>query len=84
VIDVAYLMLIGTGGWNQRWEIAPGQDEAVSAELDHIGTASVGHLRLVDPETDNEISFVVAWNCVAAAVIVSSPAVHRQHHGQYA
>jgi hypothetical protein len=84
VIDVAYLMLVGTGGWNQRWEIASGQEESVSAELSHIGTGGVGHLRLLDPETDNEVTFVVAWNSVAAAVVVPSPAVHSQPHGQYA
>jgi hypothetical protein len=84
VIDVAYLMLVGTGGWNQRWEIPSGQDEAVSAQLDHIGTEGVGHMRLLDPETDNEVTFVVAWNSVASAVIVPSPAVHSKPHGQYA
>jgi hypothetical protein len=84
VIDVAYLMLVGTGGWNQRWEIPSGQDEEVSAELDHIGTGGVGHLRLLDPETDDEVTFVVAWSSVAAAVIVPSPAVHSKPHGQYA
>ena len=84
VIDVAYLVLVGAGGWNQRWEIASGQEEAVSAELLHIGTRRTGHLPLLDPETDKEITFVVAWKSVAAAIIVPSPAVHARPRGQYA
>ena len=84
MIDVAYLVLVGAGGWNQRWEIASGQEEAVSAELLHIGTRRTAHLPLLDPETDNEITFVVAWESVAAAMIVPSPTVHAPSHGQYA
>ena len=84
MIDVAYLVLVGAGGWNQRWEIASGQEEAVSAELLHIGTRRTGHLPLLDPETDNEVTFVVAWKSVAAAMIVPSPTDHAQPRGQYA
>lgn len=79
---MAYLMLIGTGGWTQRWEIAAGQDEAVQAQLLHVGDNGTGQLPLLDPETDTEITFVVAWSSVAAAVIVPS-AVHAQPRGQY-
>jgi hypothetical protein len=84
VIDMAYLMLVGTGGWTHRWEIANGQDKAVSEELMHLGTARIGRLPLLDPETDSEVTFVVDWNRVAAAVIVPSPPGHGQGRGQYA
>lgn len=40
-------MLVGTGGWTQQ--------------LTHIGTDRTGHLMLLDPETDTEITLVVAW-----------------------
>lgn len=81
---MAYLMLVGTGGWTQRWEIAAGQDGVVAEALTHIGTDQTGNLPLLDPESDKEITFVVAWNCVAAGVIVPSPAVHAEGRGQYA
>ena len=81
---MAYLMLVGTGGWTQRWEVAAGREEAVAAELLHVGTATTGQLPLLDPETDTEIRLVVAWSSVAAAVIVPSAAVHAQSRGQYA
>ena len=77
-------MLVGTGGWTQRWKIVTGQEEAVSQELLHLGTDRTGRLPLLDPETDNEVAFVVAWTSVAAAVIIPSSVDHTQSHGQYA
>jgi hypothetical protein len=81
---MAYLMLVGTGGWTQRWEVAAGKEEAVAAELVHVGTDGTGQLPLLDPESDAEVTFVVAWGSVAAAVIIPSDAVHAQSRGQYA
>ena len=49
VIALAYLMLVGSGGWNQRWEIAAGQEKDVAEQLAHLGTESLGYLRLLDP-----------------------------------
>jgi hypothetical protein len=53
-MDMAYLILVGSSGWSQRWEITPGQEEAVSAQLDQVGNGSVGHLPLLDPESDSK------------------------------
>jgi hypothetical protein len=83
VIDVAYVVLAGTGGWNQRWEIAAGQEEAVAAELDAVGTDRVGHLRVLDPLTDKEVILVVAWRSVATGVVVPEESPPPSQ-GQYA
>jgi hypothetical protein len=80
---MAYLMLVGTGGWVQRWEIASGREEAVSAELQHVGTSATTRLPLLDPETDAEVTFVVAWSAVAVGIIIPSLA-HAESPGQYA
>jgi hypothetical protein len=80
---MAYLMLVGTGGWVQRWEIAPGREEAVSAELSQVGTSGTTRLPLLDPETDTEVTFVVAWSAVAVGIIIPSLA-HGESPGQYA
>lgn len=80
---MAYLMLVGTGGWTQRWEIAAGQEDAISEELQKIGTSGATRLPLLDPETNNEVIFVVAWSAVAVGIIVPSLA-HGESPGQYA
>lgn len=80
---MAYLMLVGTGGWTQRWEIAPGREEAVRAELQQIGTGGTTRLPLLDPETNTEVTFVVAWSAVAVGIITPSVA-HAESPGQYA
>jgi len=80
---MAYLVLVGTGGWSQRWEIAAGREEAVSAELQQIGSSGTTRLPLLDPETNTEVTFVVAWSAVAVGIIVPSLA-HDQSRGQYA
>ena len=83
VVDMAYLMLVGTGGWTQRWEIAPGHEEAVRAELQQIGTNGTTHLPLLDPGTNTEVTLVVAWSAVAVGIITPSLA-HGESPGQYA
>jgi hypothetical protein len=79
---MAYLVLIGTGGWIERWEIAPGEEDAVAAELDHVGSATTSRLPLVNPGADERIELVVAWQAVATATIV--PSLHTPRPGQYA
>jgi hypothetical protein len=79
---MAYLVLIGSGGWTEKWEIPPGQDEAVAGELDHVGSEATSHLPLLNPGTDERINLVVAWRAVAAAAIV--PSVRAPLPGQYA
>lgn len=80
---MAYLVLIGTGGWTQRWEICAGQESVTADALKRIGTDETGVLTLLDPNTATEISFVVAWAAVAAGCIVPSPA-DLDAPGQYA
>lgn len=81
--DMAYLVLVGTGGWTQRWEIAAGREEAVGAELEKIGSSETTRLPLLDPDTNTEITFVVTWSAVAVGIIMPS-LTHDQSHGQYA
>jgi hypothetical protein len=80
---MAYLLLLGAGGWSQRWEIAPGEEEPVAGELAFVGTDRTGRLRLLDPETDAQFTYVIAWQTVAAAGIIPSTA-HSPERGQYA
>jgi hypothetical protein len=79
---MAYLVLIGSGGWTEKWEIAPGEDEAVGRELDQVGSDGMSHLPLLNPGTDERIDLVVAWRAVAAASVV--PSVRAPLPGQYA
>lgn len=80
---MAYLLLAGAGGWSQRWEIAPGEEEAVAAEIAFVGSDRTGRVRLLDPETDSEFTYVIAWQAVAGAGIIPS-ATHSRERGQYA
>ena len=80
---MAYLLMLGAGGWSQRWEIAPGEEESIAGELPFVGTARTGQLRLLDPETEAEFTCVIAWQTVAAAGIIQSPP-HSPERGQYA
>jgi hypothetical protein len=79
---MAYLVLVGSGGWTEKWEIAPGGHDLVADELDHVGTEVTSHLPLLNPGTDERIDLVVAWRAVAAAAIV--PSVSAPLPGQYA
>lgn len=69
---MAYLMLYGSGGWTQRWQIAAGQEEKVQSEISRVGNEGTGHLSVVDSQTGSTATLVVAWAAVAAAVIVDS------------
>jgi hypothetical protein len=80
---MAYLMLVGTGGWTQRWEIVPGQEEAVRTELQQIGTNGTTSLPLLDPGTNIEVTFIVAWSAVAVGIITPS-LTPGESPGQYA
>jgi hypothetical protein len=83
---MAYLMLYGAGGWTQRWQIADGNEQGIRSEIDRVGTEGVGHLPVVDSQTDAPVTLVVAWAAVAAAVVVDSDTGGRQDAatGQYA
>jgi hypothetical protein len=83
---MAYLLLYGTGGWTQRWQIADGEEDRVRAAISHVGRDGTGHLTIVDPGTETTTTLVVAWAAVAAAVVVDSDSgtPHAEGPGQYA
>ena len=81
---MGYLMLVGTGGWNERWEIAAGHEEHVAAQLRHVGTDATGQLQLLDPVSEQPVELFLAWRHVAAAAIVPSSSSKPDLRGQYA
>jgi len=83
---MAYLLLYGTGGWTQRWQIADGEEDSVRAEISQVGSDGTGHLTIVDPQTDKTTTLVVARAAVAAAVVMDadSGTPHTEGPGQYA
>jgi hypothetical protein len=66
---MAYLMLYGSG-WTQRWRIPDGHEDSVRSEISSVGADVTGRLCVVDPGSDSEVTLVVAWNQVAAAVVI--------------
>ena len=70
---MAYLMLYGSG-WTQRWRIPEGMEAHVRAEILQVGTQATGSLSVVDPGSDAEVTLVVAWGLVAAAVVIEGAA----------
>lgn len=66
---MAYLMLYGSG-WTQRWRIPEGMEDQVHTEISQVGTQATGSLSVVDPGSDAEVTLVVAWGQVAAAVVI--------------
>ena len=68
---MGYVMLYGVG-WTQRWQVAPGAEDLVAAEIDRVGRDETAHLAVVDPGTGERTTLVVAWQHVAAAVILGS------------
>jgi hypothetical protein len=83
---VSYLLLFGVGGWSQRWQIPAGQDELVHAEISHVGQEGVGRLSVIDSQTETVATLVIAWQSVAAAVVVDTADQHagQDATGQYA
>jgi hypothetical protein len=45
-------------------------EEHVRAEILQVGTGATGSLSVVDPGSDAEVTLVVAWALVAAAVVI--------------
>ncbi|MGH3330870.1 MAG: hypothetical protein ACRDPJ_06120 [Nocardioidaceae bacterium] len=83
---MAYLMLYGTGGWTQRWQIPRGDEDRVQAEIINVGREETGRLSVVDSQTGATVTLMVAWAAVASAVIVDSDSgpPHHEATGQYA
>lgn len=69
---MSYLLLFGVGGWSQRWQIPAGQDDVIQSELSQVGQEGVSRLSVIDSQTDSVATLVIAWQSVAAAVLVDS------------
>jgi hypothetical protein len=84
-VTVAYLMLYGNG-WTQRWRIASGMEDKVRSQISRVGTDTTGQLTVLDPGSEAEVTLVVAWAHVAAAVVLdsSTEAGDGESAGQYA
>jgi hypothetical protein len=68
---MAYVMLYGVG-WSQRWQVADGAVALVSEEIGRVGRDATGHLPILDPDTNEPTTLTVAWQHVAAAVVLGS------------
>jgi hypothetical protein len=82
---MAYLMLYGSG-WTQRWRIAEGREQQISAEITRVGKDETSQLSVLDPGSDAPATLVVHWAQVAAAVLLGSGTgkAHDESTGQYA
>ena len=69
---MSYLLLFGTGGWTQRWQIPPGEDEQVRTAIHHVGEDGTGELEVIDSQSERTVTLVLAWQHVAAAVVVDT------------
>ena len=81
---MAYLMLYGSG-WTQRWRIPDGAEDEFRSQISQIGTHAAGRLSVVDPGSDSPVTLMIAWDKVAAAVVIGEtegPAATQS--GQYA
>ena len=73
---MAYLLLYGPG-WTQRWQIDDHQLDAVNAAITRVGHHETGHLPVLDPGSGASTTLVVAWQHVAAAVVLGAD--HTDH-----
>ena len=69
---MAYLLLFGVGGWTQRWQIPTGEDAPIRAAIHQVGQAGTGQLSVIDSQTNAPVTLVIAWQHVAAAVVVDA------------
>ena len=67
----AYVMLYGVG-WTQRWAVAEHAVALAKSEIDRVGRNETSHLPVLDPGTGKPTNLVVAWQHVAAAIVVGS------------
>lgn len=68
---MAYVMLYGVG-WTQRWQIPEQAVAVIQGEIDRVGREETSHLPVIDPGTGQPTSLAVAWQHVAAAVVLGS------------
>jgi hypothetical protein len=66
-----YVMLYGVG-WTQRWQVPERALDLVKAEIDRVGRDKTTHLPVIDPGTGEPTTLVVAWQHVAAAVVLGA------------
>lgn len=69
---MSYLLLYGAGGWTQRWQIPAGGDEQIRTAISQVGHDGTGELSVIDSQSNDSVTLVIAWQCVAAAVIVGT------------
>lgn len=83
---MSYLLLFGVGGWTQRWQIPAGEDESMRAAIYQVGQPGTGELAVIDSQTNSPVTLVVAWQHVAAAVVVDAhdASTSDRATGQYA
>jgi hypothetical protein len=75
-----YVMLYGVG-WTQRWQVPEKALDLVKAEIDRVGGEKTTHLPVIDPGTGEPTTLVVAWQHVAAAVVLGAEAVEVPDEG---
>jgi hypothetical protein len=68
---MTYLMLYGHG-WTQRWQVDDHALDLISSEITRVGHHETGHLPILDPGTGGSTTLVVAWQHVAAAVLLGT------------
>lgn len=73
---MAYLLLYGPG-WTQRWQIDDDQLDLVTTAISRVGHHETGHLPILDPGSGEPTTLVVAWQHVAAAVMLGAD--HPEH-----
>jgi hypothetical protein len=73
---MAYLLLYGPG-WTQRWQIDDHQLDLVDEAITRVGHHETGHLPILDPGSGAPTTLVVAWQHVAAAVVLGAD--HTEH-----
>ena len=73
---MAYLLLYGLG-WSQRWQIADDQLDLVNTAVTRVGHHETGHVPILDPGSGEATTLVVAWQHVAAAVLLGTD--HTEH-----
>jgi hypothetical protein len=73
---MAYLLLYGSG-WTQRWQIDGDQLDLVNTAITRVGHHETGHVPIRDPGSGEPTTLVVAWQHVAAAVVLGAD--HPEH-----
>jgi hypothetical protein len=73
---MAYLLLYGPG-WTQRWQIDGHQLDLVNTAITRVGHHETGQLPILDPGSGEPTTLVVAWQHVAAAVVLGADHTER-------